>query len=92
MKTTPENLRLTQEIHARLVDIALNEPDREKRNAAADAERKFWNAYVLPIFGDLEIRPEMIDHGQNPALNHALAAEQRSVLTLQQLLEVAWKI
>jgi hypothetical protein len=51
MKTTPQNVRLTQEIHARLVDIALNDPDREKRIAAADAERAFWNAHVLPIFG-----------------------------------------
>jgi hypothetical protein len=51
MKTTPQNVRLMQEAHARLVDIALNDPDREKRIAAADAEREFWNAYVLPIFG-----------------------------------------
>jgi hypothetical protein len=54
MKTTPQDVRLTQEIHARLVDIALNDPDREKRIAAADAEREFWNAYILPIFGDPE--------------------------------------
>jgi hypothetical protein len=57
MKTTPQHVRLTQEIHARLVDIAVNDPDREKRIAAADAEREFWNAYVLPIFGDPETWP-----------------------------------
>jgi hypothetical protein len=56
MKTTPQNFRLTQEIHARLVDLAVNDPDREKRVAAADVERWFWNAYVLPIFGDPKTR------------------------------------
>jgi hypothetical protein len=44
MKTTPRNLSLTQEIHALLVDIAVNDPDREKRIAAADAELEFWDS------------------------------------------------
>ncbi|HZB89837.1 MAG TPA: hypothetical protein VE397_00250 [Stellaceae bacterium] len=61
MKTIPQNARLTQEIHGRLVDIALNDPDREKRIVAADAEHEFWNAYVAPICGDRETRPVMID-------------------------------
>ena len=69
MEITPQKLRLTQEIHARLVDIALNDPDREKRTAAADAEREFWDAYVVPIFGDRETRPDANGHGayQYPA-------------------------
>lgn len=62
MKTIPQDVRLTQEIHARLVDIALNDPDREKRIAAADAERDFWNTYVLPIFANPEARPDMIEY------------------------------
>jgi hypothetical protein len=57
MKITPQEFRVTLEIHARLVDIALNDPDREKRIAAASAEREFWNGCVVPIFGDPEIQP-----------------------------------